>query len=291
MTKPAFLALSLLVLMIGCPWNQPVIVLSPWISFDLQDTLKTITVSSPGHWDSKSRWRILVSDLWLHVSPMEGSFAEGGHFNHEVRVDHNLPAGQYRGRIGFEVTGGDTPINDSIMVYVRTGSQIKRFVIESDSALDSLFACSDMNARSEEDYWGVQRTSWEPPNRIWCAGRGIHFLYNYDNDMDAWMVLRHKHFIDIKDYQRVHIGFRIYGRTASVEDYLMLHLLGWDGRTGPGLRIELYSNMMSIAVDSLGNVAVNDSLRFGFLFHSDPSEVEEGYYLRDIMVFGDPREE
>jgi len=257
--------------LVGCPlpWNAPYIICSGSISFDLQDTLKVFELWAEEHTGYES-YRVKVSKPWIHVTPEVSSITGGNSSIHEVRVDRDMPAGLYYGEINFEVIQGSVPIHDFVKVALLTGTEIRAYEIQKDMTLDSIFWCSDSNLASGQDFWGVSSPESEYAS-LWCCKRGEHHREQYDNDMDAWMILKPEQAIDVQNFQQVQIGFRLSGSSIYNQDYLELLLITPDGNAQRPKYLPitwsgdwLYEELESVPLTWFGDDSLTSPLRFAF---------------------------
>jgi len=268
------------------------------LEFDLQDTVKYLNVNFSNK--RSYEWQVVPSEPWLLVHPQHGSTWENT-FRHEIRVEANVQAGIYRGELTVRSKFSredQFEDYDQIRVTAHRGALIERFVIEQNQELDSLFSCSDSNAASGSDYWGVHKRNGDVT--IWCNGRGIPVQEgHYDDNMSAWMTLKPVHKVALTGFDRIHLGFWLYG-SIHFGDYLevvvhdpvgrahadTLQRARWWGRFG------YYNDRQpqAVSLEWFDEAGQSDSLQFSFVFRSDLAVKDCGVFISDISVFGDAKE-
>lgn len=165
----------------------------------------------------------------------------------------------------------------------------------------SQWIVGDMDPASGADYWGA---AWSVENArvgggswsAWCAEEGTNSpnmdqpnfsIRQYDYNMNAFMHLAWSSAVDLSTADLAYLLFLAWSQTETGADYLSLEWYdegsGTWVNTGADQQITGTSGWTEHIWKTPYGYMTSGAL-FGFLFHSDFSEIGEGVYVDDIML-------
>ncbi|MCF7810036.1 hypothetical protein K9N50_03510 [bacterium] len=255
------------------------------LDFGSEDTVKSFMITNAG--GGTLDWSISYSSSdWLSVSPRNGLTANDTDIVVVTVNREDLKTGPYNGDIRINTNVS----RDTISVDMSVGILIWSYQICDNNDLDDKWICSDRNSGSGRDYWGVVTDEAHSGDcSVWCNGRGDHPDSTYDNNMDAWMMLKDSETIDIRDYDDVIIRYWMKFETENTDMWGITVYNSENLAASIKMGGEWFSWVGGIFEISSFNEYRPLDLKFGFTFESNSSIGYRGVYIDDIEVWGIPR--
>ncbi len=170
--------------------------------FGIEDTTTTFNIANLGA--GTITWNIAVDMNWLAVTPISGSTTIGADDIITINVDRAMASpGMNGGMITVSSDAGD----ETIAVTLTSGTMIWNYDVTDMANFNDGWEVWDDVDGSGGDYWGVVNGAGRnDDNAVWCAAQGDHVDGQYDNEMDASMVIWPQNAINIgsSDF-RVHL--------------------------------------------------------------------------------------
>lgn len=191
----------------------------------------------------------------------------------------------YAWGIVAEDLGGATASSD---VWTFTTAPLYSENFESHVVPGTFWAATDVNSSDGGDYWGDQLSS--SGARVhggiysaYCADNSDVIGQSYDNEMDSYM--RMLSGPNITGYTNVQLSYWMYYDTEADFDFIQLQY--WNGASWAlvaNSTLSGFANWNQYTVPFSGS----GTLLLAWVFFSDETITDEGVYIDDILITGNP---